>query len=148
MSTALIAHLQDLCADLGHLTARAMFGGYGIYLDGLLIGVLIEDALYLKADEQTTALFGKAGGAPYVYLGQQRPITMSYWSLPEEALESSEAAAAVAAAGAGGGVAQTGEESRDEVAQAGQVTSFQAKLESMKSRRPDNVIPAFAGMPF
>ena len=91
MSNALIAHLQDLCADLGHLTARAMFGGYGIYLDGLLIGVLIEDALYLKADDQTTALFQKAGGAPYVYLGQQRPITMSYWSLPEEALESPEA---------------------------------------------------------
>lgn len=91
MSTALIAHLQDLCAQSGHLTARAMFGGYGIYLDGLLIGVLIEDALYLKADEQTTASFEKAGGAPYVYLGQQRPITMSYWSLPEEALESPEA---------------------------------------------------------
>ena len=68
-----------------------MFGGYGIYLDGLLIGVLIEDALYLKADEQTAALFEKAGGEPYVYQGQQRPITMSYWSLPEEALESSEA---------------------------------------------------------
>jgi DNA transformation protein len=82
--SALIAHLQDL-------TARAMFGGYGVYLDGLLVGIVIEDALYLKADEQTRAHFEKAGSAPYVYLGQQRPITMSYWSVPEEALESSEA---------------------------------------------------------
>ncbi len=90
MSADLIAHLQDLSAESGRLTARAMFGGHGLYLDGLLVGVLIEEGVYLKADDETRARFEAAGCAPYVYQGQQQPITMSYWSVPEEALDSAD----------------------------------------------------------
>jgi DNA transformation protein len=49
--------------------------------------------LFLKTDNESRASFIAAGCAPFVYTGQAKPITMSYWSVPEEALESSEAMA-------------------------------------------------------
>lgn len=91
MSQAFIAHLQDLFADLGPVKARAMFGGYGFYLEGRMIGVIMDDALYLKADEETQARFAAAGGSPFVYTAKGKTLTMSYWSLPDEAMESAQA---------------------------------------------------------
>lgn len=88
---ALIAHLHDLLDGMGDVAARPMFGGHGVYLDGALIGVAMDDALYLKVDDETRLHFEAAGSEPYVYLGQEQPITMSYWSTPEEAMESAQA---------------------------------------------------------
>ncbi|GAA5080543.1 TfoX/Sxy family protein [Lysobacter panacisoli] len=91
MSNALIAHLHDLLDPLGTVTTRAMFGGHGVYVDGVMLGVIMEEALYLKVDAETQLHFEAAGSQPYVYLGQESPITMSYWSVPEAAMESAAA---------------------------------------------------------
>ena len=85
------AHLHDLFAALGPIGTRAMFGGHGVYFDGLIIGTVIDDALYLKTDAQTRAHFEGSGCTPFVYTSQQQPITTSYWSLPEDAMESPQA---------------------------------------------------------
>lgn len=89
--TDFIAHVHDLLGSMGKVATRAMFGGHGVYLDGVMIGVIMEDALYLKVDAETQLHFEAVGSQPYVYLGQREPITMSYWSAPEEALESARA---------------------------------------------------------
>lgn len=86
-----LAHLHDLFAAFGPIATRAMFGGHGVYHDGAIIGIVIDEALYLKADDATRAAFAAAGSAAFVYEGQARPITMSYWSVPEAALESPQA---------------------------------------------------------
>lgn len=91
MADAFIAHLHDLFAAFGPISTRAMFGGHGLYFDGRIIGVVIDDALYLKADAETVPMFEAAGCAPFVYTGQKQPITMSYWSLPDDAMESPQA---------------------------------------------------------
>ena len=91
MSDDFLAYLDELFSDFGPVTTRAMFGGHGVYLDGVMIGVIMEDALYLKVDAETQLHFEAVGSQPYVYLGQREPITMSYWSAPEEALESARA---------------------------------------------------------
>ena len=91
MADAFIEHLHDLFAALGPISTRAMFGGHGVYFDGLIIGLVIDDALYLKTDDQTRTQFEAIGCAPFVYTGQQQPITMSYWSLPDDAMESPQA---------------------------------------------------------
>jgi DNA transformation protein len=88
MSDDLIEHLRDLFAPLGSISARKMFGGYGLYLDGLIFGIVIEGSVCLKVDDETKQRFLAAGCAPFVYRGQKEPITMSYWSVPEEAMES------------------------------------------------------------
>src|SRR5262245_356683 len=88
MSVELLEHLRELLAPIGRVSARAMFGGHGIYADGVIIGIVIDDRLYLKVDAATESRFRAAGCAPFVYLGQRKPISMSYWSVPDAALDS------------------------------------------------------------
>ena len=53
MSNGLIGHLQDLLADFGAISTRPMFGGDALYRDAVLIGIVLEEALYLKVEAQT-----------------------------------------------------------------------------------------------
>lgn len=85
-----IEFLHELLEPLGMISTRRMFGGHGVYCDGLFIAIVIDGRLYLKVDEQTRSAFVAAGSAPFVYEGQKKPIEMSYWNAPEEALDSPE----------------------------------------------------------
>ncbi len=87
----MLDHFKELLAPLGAIHTRAMFGGHGVYCDDLFIAIVIDDQLYLKVDALTQAAFADAGSAPFVYQGQAKPIEMSYWSVPDEALESARA---------------------------------------------------------
>jgi DNA transformation protein len=84
----LLAHLRELLEPLGRISLRAMFGGHGIYCDGLFFALVADGRLYLKVDGLTSDRFAAAGCAPFVYTGQSRPIEMSYWSVPDAAMDS------------------------------------------------------------
>jgi len=86
-----IAYLHELLEPLGKVSARAMFGGHGVYVDGIIIGIVVEGRLYLKADALTEPRFVATGNAPFMYASPKGPMAMSYWSVPEEALDSPEA---------------------------------------------------------
>ena len=88
MSTALVDHCLELLAPQGAARARRMFGGYGLYVDDLFIALIVSDKLYLKTDPETQPHFKTAGCEPFTYLGQRKPVKMSYWTVPAEALES------------------------------------------------------------
>ncbi|WP_408950649.1 TfoX/Sxy family protein [Lysobacter sp. Hz 25] len=88
MSEAFIAHLRDLASGFGALSARSMFGGHGIYHDGLMIALIADEAVYLKVDTQTAPHFRAAGCEPFVYTRQRKPIELSFWSVPESAMDS------------------------------------------------------------
>lgn len=83
-----VAHVADLLAVTGAVATRRMFGGHGVYLDGLFIGIIAEDVLYLKVDAQTENEFRAAGSAPFQYVRQGRVMTLRFWSVPEAATES------------------------------------------------------------
>lgn len=86
-----IAYLQELFSAFGPVSARAMFGGHGLYHDGLMFAVVIEQGLYLKVDSQSRSAFEAAGCAPYLYRRAGKALPMSYWSAPEAALDSPQA---------------------------------------------------------
>ncbi|HEY2344274.1 MAG TPA: TfoX/Sxy family protein [Xanthomonadaceae bacterium] len=90
---AFIAHLHELLDPLGRVAARAMFGGWGLYLDGIIVGIVDEGRLYLKTDAESQPEFAAAGSAPFVYMSKEGPMAMSYWSVPDEALDATEAMA-------------------------------------------------------
>lgn len=87
---AYIEFLYELLEPAGKISARKMFGGHGIYCNGVMIGLVAEESLYLKVDEQTKALFSDAGCEPFIYQSKAKQVTMSYWSVPDDAMESSE----------------------------------------------------------
>lgn len=65
-----------------------MFGGHGLTLDDLFIAIVADEQLFLKADSHTEAAFEAAGCRPFTYLAKGKPMRMSYWSVPAEAMES------------------------------------------------------------
>lgn len=82
-SADFIAHITDLMAGLGPVSAKRMFGGAGIYADGLMFGLVIGDVLYLKADADTKRAFEAEGLGPFVYDGKSKPIAVNYWRVPD-----------------------------------------------------------------
>ncbi|MFO1219064.1 MAG: TfoX/Sxy family protein [Burkholderiaceae bacterium] len=89
---ALVAHCLELLAPLGAARSRRMFGGWGLYVDGLFIALISGEALYLKADDQTRAAFERAGSEPFTYASRDRGmVTLGYWSAPDEAMDSPQA---------------------------------------------------------
>ena len=89
--TSEIDHLLELLEPFGPLTARRMFGGWGVYADGPMVAIVIDGELLLKTDPATRAVFEQAGCRPFVYRAKGREVPMSYWSVPEAALDSAEA---------------------------------------------------------
>ncbi len=87
----MVTHALELLARSGEPRARSMFGGHGVYLDGIFVAVVADEVLYLKADASTQAQFSRVGGRPFAYEGKGVPMTMSYWTVPDEALDSPEA---------------------------------------------------------
>ena len=85
----LVEHCLELFAPLGVVRPKAMFGGWGFYLDELFFALIADETLFLKVDEQTELAFRDAGSFPFTYTYKDgRSVTMAYWSAPEEAMES------------------------------------------------------------
>ncbi len=79
----LIKSLDAKLAPLGHFRARRMFGGYGLYLDDTIFGLIIWDRLWLRVDDRNRADFETAGMEPFTYAREDgREISMTYWSCP------------------------------------------------------------------
>ena len=83
--------VHDLLSDLPGMSYRAMFGGYGIYKDGLIIACIMDDELYLKVDDGNRAAFEQADSHPFVYVSPKgKTMPMSYWSVPADVVEDRE----------------------------------------------------------
>ena len=67
---------------MGPVAGRNMFGGYGIFMDGLMFGLIAGNELYFKVDDQNRAAFEAAGSAPFTYHGKSKPVEMSYRKVP------------------------------------------------------------------
>lgn len=80
--------VQDLFKDIPSITSRAMFGGWGIYKDGVIFGLIADDQLYFKVDNQNKQRYQDRGSEPFVYQqGNHKATTMSYWLVPHDILE-------------------------------------------------------------
>jgi DNA transformation protein len=84
-----VSHCLELLSPLGRTSSRRMFGGHGLYIDGLCMALIIRDVLYLKVDDAHRAAFEHAGCQPFTYAGKNDEVhVMSYYTAPEEAMES------------------------------------------------------------
>jgi DNA transformation protein and related proteins len=81
--------LEQLSAA-GTVIAKSMFGGVGLYCQGLFFALIDDDTLYLKVDDATRPEFERLGSQPFRPFGEDSPI-MQYYELPAEVLEDREA---------------------------------------------------------
>lgn len=86
---AFAAHCLELLASLGRPQARRMFGGQGLFVEALMVGLIIDERLYLKVDATARPAFEATGSAPFGYDTRSgRRVLTSYWSAPDEAMDS------------------------------------------------------------
>lgn len=84
-----VEHVVETMREFGAVTPKQMFGGWGLYHDGLFFALIAADTLYLKVDEENQAAFEAAGLPAFVYVTKDGDrMAMSYRQAPPEALES------------------------------------------------------------
>ena len=83
-----LAHVLELMRPTASATTRAMFGGHGVYVDGIIVAIVIDDVLYLKTDDENRASFTELGLEPFRYVTKEGEVhVMSYHRAPDDALE-------------------------------------------------------------
>ncbi len=76
--------LEELLAPLGGVSIRRMFGGRGVFRDGLMFALLSSRGVfYLKADEETAPAFVAEGCEQWTPEMTGRTMAMPYWRAPE-----------------------------------------------------------------
>jgi len=85
--------LLDVFRLFGPVRLRRMFGGYGLFHDGLMFGLVLEGTLYLKADAQNVGMFTQLGLPCFTYARQGRSVGLSYYRAPESLFDDPEEAA-------------------------------------------------------
>ncbi len=79
--------ILEQLAPAGRVTARRMFGGVGLYLDGLFFALIDDDTLYFKTDDSNRARFQRSGSQPFCPDPVRPDYQMGYWQVPAEVLE-------------------------------------------------------------
>lgn len=82
------AAVQTLLAPLSAvraITSRKMFGGIGIYCDGVFFAVIDDDRLYFKVDEVNLPDYDEMGARQWVIEGPNGGA-MPYRELPDKIL--------------------------------------------------------------
>jgi DNA transformation protein len=83
-----VDYVVELMAGWAGVTARKMFGGHGLYREGLMFALIVEDELFFKTDPENVAQFERAESHPFVYQNQERIVRLSYWLAPASSLDS------------------------------------------------------------
>ena len=81
--------ISDLFSGLGPVSIRRMFGGKGIYFEGVIIAVELRGELMLKGDTVTAPDFADAGCKQWIYPNRKtgKAVAMPYWTVPDGALD-------------------------------------------------------------
>jgi DNA transformation protein len=76
--------LREQLAPLGRVTMRRMFGKTGVFCDGVMFGMVTENTLYFRVDDQNRVTFGEACSFPPLnYAKKGCTIDLAFWRVPE-----------------------------------------------------------------
>ena len=89
-SNEFIEFILEMLQLFGSVIAKPMFGGYGLYLDGVMFALVADDTLYFKADEISKHEFINRGLSAFSYSKSGTLYKMAYYSAPDEVLEDME----------------------------------------------------------
>jgi DNA transformation protein len=84
-------HIRELFSGFGAVEVRRLFGGAGLFADGVMFGLVSGGEIYLKADAENIAAFEREGCGPFEYGTRYgRRAIKSYWRLPERLYDDAE----------------------------------------------------------
>ena len=107
--------LRELFSGFGPVDVRRMFGGQGVFADGMMIALVARGEIFLKADSETIPAFERGGQKPFSYATKNgEHVLTSYWRMPERLYDEPEELARWARGFARRGVARQGGEGQAE----------------------------------
>ena len=76
--------LRDQLAPLGRIAMRRMFGKTGVFCDGFMLGMVRDNTLYFRVDDDNRTAFKEAESFPPLdYQKKGGTIDLSFWRAPE-----------------------------------------------------------------
>ena len=85
-----IAYLNELLDNFGNVSIKRMFGGHGVFRDGLMFGIVDDNVLFFKVDENNRSRFEENKLPQFTYIKQGKALKMSYYQAPEEVFDNEE----------------------------------------------------------
>ena len=83
-SASFAEFLCEQLAPLGSVSTRRMFGKTGVFCDGVMIGMVADDTLFLRVDAQSRSTFKEAEAFPPLnYKKKGETIDLAFWRAPE-----------------------------------------------------------------
>jgi DNA transformation protein len=88
MGDTFLAHAVELMQGLGPVEAKRMFGGWGVFHEGLCFAIVMGETLYFKTDDTNRAEFDRRDLEPFTFEKRGERVVTGYRAAPEEAFES------------------------------------------------------------
>jgi DNA transformation protein and related proteins len=82
-----VVYLLEQLSGFGEVEAKSMFGGYGLYHEGLMFGLVADDMVYFKVDAESESEFVNLGLEPFLYEKNGKQMKMSYYQPPATATD-------------------------------------------------------------
>jgi len=83
-SDSFVEFLHEQLAPLGRLAMRRMFGKTGVFCDGVMFGMVADNTLYFRVDDDNQTVFAEAASFPPLnYEKKGSTIDLSFWRVPE-----------------------------------------------------------------
>ena len=83
--------VHDLMSHVDSIQSRAMFGGWGLYKNNVVFGIIADDQLYFKVDVTNRKDYERSGSLPFSYeAAGRKKVMVSYWEVPADVMEDRE----------------------------------------------------------
>jgi DNA transformation protein len=80
-----VEFVEDQLRDLGDITCKSMFGGYGLYSGSDFFGIIADGKLYFKVDDETKQKYIDLGMGPF--RASPKQTLKTYYEVPVDVLE-------------------------------------------------------------
>lgn len=82
-----LAHVLELLRPRGRVADRRLFGDHGLYCDRIFFGIVLDNTLYLKADDRNRREFDRAGCDIFSYSRKGKRAKLNFYRAPEDAMD-------------------------------------------------------------
>ena len=90
VGAAFLQYVLEQLERTGRVTSRRMFGGVGLYCDGLFFGLVDDGTLYLKVDDTTRPDYETRGMKPLRPFRDKPEVSLTYYTVPADVLDDAE----------------------------------------------------------
>lgn len=90
VSADFLTYILEQLSGMRTVVSRRMFGGVGLYCDGLFFGLIDDDVLYLKVDDSNRSDYTARGMEAFRPFKDKPLYSMTYFQVPAEVLEDAE----------------------------------------------------------